>query len=243
MANLQERINSLFNKFNVNLKTEETSDIEVKLEAEAVLENGTVIYTDAAAFEDGADVFILNEEGEKMPLPDGEYTLEDGTALVIADGGKISSAVGGAGDAEGEGEGKSVAAPANAPKGGKKPVAAKPPVKKVRKSKQDKLAEDEEEVEEEIKEEEELEMDEAYIIDLINKVLDERMPKGEVVEEELAAEEAVTQLKAQLEELKSQAAAEGVKRVTPTAKAMPDVDLTSLSTEERIKALFNKYNS
>ena len=92
-------------------------------------------------------------------------------------------------------------------------------------------------------------MDDAYIIDLINRVLDERFP-AEIVEEELSAEDkAVTELKALLEaqteeltELKSQAASEGVKRVT-TTKATPQVDLTSLSTEDRVKALFTKYNS
>ena len=92
-------------------------------------------------------------------------------------------------------------------------------------------------------------MDDAYIIDLINRVLDERFP-AEIVEEELSAEDkAVTELKALLEAqteelttLKSQAASEGVKRVT-TTKATPQVDLSSLSTEDRVKALFNKYNS
>lgn len=217
--------------------------------AEATLENGTIIFTDAEGFEDGAEVYIVNEEGEKIPLPDGDYTLEDGTTLTISDSGKISKSEG-KGKAEGEGK----TADGNAPKtkqpaeAAPTPPAKKPPVKK---SKQDKLAEDEvieeeKKVEEEIKEEL---MDEAYIIDLINRVLDERFP-AEIVEEEMSAEDkAVTELKALLEAqteelttLKSQAASEGVKRVT-TTKATPQVDLTKLSTEDRVKALFNKYNS
>tara|TARA_R110000824_G_scaffold180531_1_gene360998 strand:- start:396 stop:1139 length:744 start_codon:yes stop_codon:yes gene_type:complete len=245
---LQNRINELFTKFNLSLSTVEKTE----LMAEATLENGTIIFTDAEGFEDGSEVYIVNEEGEKIPLPDGEYTLEDGRTLTIADSGKISKSEG-KGKAEGEGK----KAEGNAPKtkqpaeAAPTPPAKKTPAKK-RASKQDKLAiedeviEEEKEVEEEIKDEL---MDDAYIIDLINRVLDERFP-AEIVEEEMSAEEkAVTELKALLEaqteeltELKSQAASEGVKRVT-TTKATPQVDLSSLSTEDRVKALFNKYNS
>ena len=245
---LQNRINELFNKFNLSLSTVEKTE----LMAEATLENGTIIFTDAEGFEDGSEVYIVNEEGEKIPLPDGEYTLEDGRTLTIADSGKISKSEG-KGKAEGEGK----KAEGNAPKtkqpaeAAPTPPAKKTPAKK-RASKQDKLAiedeviEEEKEVEEEIKDEL---MDDAYIIDLINRVLDERFP-AEIVEEEMSAEEkAVTELKAllqaqteELTELKSQAASEGVKRVT-TTKATPQVDLSSLSTEDRVKALFNKYNS
>ena len=249
---LQNRINELFNKFNLSLSTVEKTE----LMAEATLENGTIIFTDSEGFEDGAEVYIVNEEGEKIPLPDGDYTLEDGRTLTIADSGKIAKSEG-KGEGKGEGEGKK--ADGNAPKtkapaeAAPTPPAKKPPAKRA-KSKQDKLAiedeviEEEKEVEEEIKEEEKL-MDDAYIIDLINRVLDERFPT-EIVEEEMSAEDkAVTELKALLEaqteeltELKSQAASEGVKRVT-TTKATPQVDLTSLSTEDRVKALFTKYNS
>ena len=245
---LQNRINELFNKFNLSLSTVEKTE----LMAEATLENGTIIFTDAEGFEDGAEVYIVNEEGEKIPLPDGDYTLEDGRTLTIADSGKISKSEG-KGESKAEGEGKK--ADGNAPKT-KAPAEAAPtpPAKKapVKKSKQNKLAiedeviEEEKDVEEEIKEEL---MDDAYIIDLINRVLDERFP-AEIVEEEMSAEDkAVTELKALLEAqteelttLKSQAASEGVKRVT-TTKATPQVDLSSLSTEDRVKALFNKYNS
>tara|TARA_R110000782_G_scaffold234716_4_gene320788 strand:+ start:183 stop:932 length:750 start_codon:yes stop_codon:yes gene_type:complete len=247
---LQNRINELFNKFNLSLETIQKS----KLMAEATLENGTVINTDAETFEEGALVYVLNEEGEKIPLPEGDYKMEDGSVLSIGDSGVISKK--GSGEGKGEGKGEGAKAEGNAPKtkqpaeAAPTPPAKKPPVKK---SKQDKLAEDEvieeeKKVEEEIKEEEKL-MDDAYIIDLINRVLDERFP-AEIVEEEMSAEDkAVTELKAllqaqteELTTLKSQAASEGVQRVS-TTKATPQVDLTSLSTEDRVKALFNKYNS
>jgi len=59
---------------------------EVKLE-QAKLDNGTVIETDA--FESGNEVFIVTED-EKVALPIGEYSLEDGKILVVAEEGLIS---------------------------------------------------------------------------------------------------------------------------------------------------------
>ena len=59
---------------------------EVKLE-QAKLDNGTVIEADA--FESGNEVFIVTED-EKVALPVGEYALEDGKLLVVAEEGIIS---------------------------------------------------------------------------------------------------------------------------------------------------------
>ena len=59
---------------------------EVKLE-QAKLDNGTVIEADA--FESGVEVFIVTED-EKVALPVGDYTLEDGKILVVAEEGIIS---------------------------------------------------------------------------------------------------------------------------------------------------------
>ncbi len=65
----------------------ELSEVEVKFE-EKKLENGTKI--EAEAFEKGKSVFIKSEDDEKLALPVGEYTLEDGTLLVVEEEGKIS---------------------------------------------------------------------------------------------------------------------------------------------------------
>ena len=59
---------------------------EVKLE-QAKLDNGTVIEADA--FESGNEVFIVTED-EKVALPVGEYALEDGKILVVAEEGIIA---------------------------------------------------------------------------------------------------------------------------------------------------------
>jgi hypothetical protein len=70
----------------------------VKL-AQATLENGTVL--EAEAFEAGNEVFIVTEE-ERIPLPVGEYTMEDGSMLYVAEEGVISEVKSAGAEAEEE---------------------------------------------------------------------------------------------------------------------------------------------
>jgi hypothetical protein len=71
---------------------EETTDIvdaiqeQVEL-ATAKLDNGTVL--EAEAFEEGQEVFIITED-EKVAVPVGEYQMEDGKILVVAEEGLIA---------------------------------------------------------------------------------------------------------------------------------------------------------
>jgi hypothetical protein len=60
---------------------------EVKL-AQAKLKNGTVIEAEQMA--EGQEVFIITED-EKVALPVGEYTLEDGQILTVKEEGIIAS--------------------------------------------------------------------------------------------------------------------------------------------------------
>lgn len=60
---------------------------EVKL-AQANLENGTIIEADE--FVAGKEVFIVTED-EKVALPVGDYTLEDGQVLIVEEEGIIAS--------------------------------------------------------------------------------------------------------------------------------------------------------
>ena len=59
---------------------------EVKLEQQS-LENGTVLEADS--FEADSEVFIVTED-ERVAVPVGEYQLEDGRILVVAEEGIIS---------------------------------------------------------------------------------------------------------------------------------------------------------
>ena len=77
-----ETLNKIANLLNVDLSAQE----EVKLE-QMRLENGTVI--EAEAFEAGEAVFIVTED-ERVALPIGEYELEGGMILVVAEEGVIA---------------------------------------------------------------------------------------------------------------------------------------------------------
>ena len=80
---LKERISDIFDKYSVELSVEENAEVKF---AVATLDSGQEIQTDAEAFAVGVAVFVVNDEGEQIPLPDGEYTLQDGSMLVVAEG-------------------------------------------------------------------------------------------------------------------------------------------------------------
>lgn len=79
--NIQERVAALFNKYSAMLAEEAPVSL-----ATAVLQGGQEIQTAAEEWAIGVDVFVVNDEGEQIPLPDGEYTLEDGTEFTVVDG-------------------------------------------------------------------------------------------------------------------------------------------------------------
>jgi len=60
--------------------------MEIALMAEANLKDGTLIGTDAEAWSVGVLAYVVAEDGDKMPLPTGEFELEDGRVMVIEDG-------------------------------------------------------------------------------------------------------------------------------------------------------------
>jgi hypothetical protein len=80
---LKERISEIFDKYSVQLEVEEKTEVKF---ATATLESGQEIQTEAESFAVGAAVFVVNDEGEQIPLPDGDYTLEDGSMLVVSEG-------------------------------------------------------------------------------------------------------------------------------------------------------------
>ena len=74
--------NKVLNKVRVLL------GLEVELES-MKLEDGVTVL-DAEAFEAGESVFVMTEDEQKIPLPVGEYTLEDGKILVVTEEGLIA---------------------------------------------------------------------------------------------------------------------------------------------------------
>jgi hypothetical protein len=62
--------------------------MEVKLETIKLIDGITIFEADA--FEMGKEVFVITEDEQKIPVPIGEYELEDGRILVVVEEGIIS---------------------------------------------------------------------------------------------------------------------------------------------------------
>jgi len=224
---ITERVQEVFNKFNVKLTVSEEPRTDM---AEAALENGTVIYTDAEAFAEGVEAYIINDEGEKIPLPPGDYTLADGRTVVVGEGGVVSSV-------------------AEAPE-------EEPATEEVEAS--------EEEVTEEVQAEEEpTYVTKAEVEEMIKAALEsiaaeddkEEMsavnpeaPKAEKVEEKVEEKAEETEaalelaaIKAELADLKKQAAEAGLKHKAPSVRHEP-LDLSKLTLTERVAALHNQFS-
>jgi hypothetical protein len=82
--NLREKVNALFAKHNVSLSAEEV--VEVKQMVEAILADGTSIYSDSDTWAPGVRVLSKDAEGNEVVVADGEYTTAEGVIVVVADG-------------------------------------------------------------------------------------------------------------------------------------------------------------
>lgn len=83
--NLREKVNALFAKHNVSLTAEETV-VDVKQMVEAILADGTSIYSDSDTWATGVRVLTKDADGNEVVVADGEYTTAEGVIVVVADG-------------------------------------------------------------------------------------------------------------------------------------------------------------
>jgi hypothetical protein len=88
---LMEKLNDLASKAGFKFESKEgkvelSKIAEVKLSAEAKLEDGTMIATTADAWGPGVDILVVDAEGKTTPAMDGEYKLETGETVVVVDG-------------------------------------------------------------------------------------------------------------------------------------------------------------
>jgi hypothetical protein len=101
MSNIKEQIKSVFSKYgidpsSVGIKFEEEAATEaiateVKFAVEGTLSDGTKIYSTADQWVVGVDIYTQDAEGNPVPVPAGEYLLEDGvTKVVVGEDGFIA---------------------------------------------------------------------------------------------------------------------------------------------------------
>lgn len=243
--NIQQRVQDILNKFDVNLTVTEEKSTEL---AEVTLENGTVVYTDDE-FVVGAEAYIINDEGERISVPAGDYELNDGRLLVIGEGGAIEEIKGAEEPAE-------------------EPVAEEAEADRVEQSADEpeateevsEEATEELEVEVELEDEEEEKMyvtrdeveemiraafealkeDDKEDMSDVNPEAPKEEPKAEEAPEADPVAEELAAVKAELSDMKDEAVPM-LKHATPTAQAEP-IDLSKLSLQERVAALHSKFS-
>ena len=83
---MKKEVIEAINTLKVFLGMEKQEEV-VKLAEQMKLDNGTIIEVDS--LEVGAAVAIVNED-ERIPLPAGEYKLEDGKILIVSEDGVLA---------------------------------------------------------------------------------------------------------------------------------------------------------
>jgi len=68
----------------------DTEEQEVKLAYEAKLVDGTIVVSEADELAEGVVLNILSEDGEQTPMPEGTYSLEDGTEFSTDENGVVT---------------------------------------------------------------------------------------------------------------------------------------------------------
>jgi len=70
-------------------QVQETPVVEVKFEQRKQAEGDVVFESDS--FAPGDAVFVLTEDGERIPAPEGHYAMEDGNVMMVNDQGVIEA--------------------------------------------------------------------------------------------------------------------------------------------------------
>ena len=103
MSDIKNQIKAVFAKYNIEpsalgIKFEdetaapaEAAATEVKFAVEGTLADGTKIYSTANEWTVGVDIFTQDADGNPVPVPAGDYILEDGiTKVTVGEDGKIA---------------------------------------------------------------------------------------------------------------------------------------------------------
>lgn len=89
---IQELINKfapMLEKHGVKLSAaEETAKIEMAVEG--ALADGTAIFSPASEWTEGVEIYVMDADGNQIPLADGEYSLDNGKIIVVSEG-KVAS--------------------------------------------------------------------------------------------------------------------------------------------------------
>ena len=86
----QAKTNSLLEKILLAFTPDKPKqEEEIKLGSVMLLEGGVKIEFDGEVLENGIAIWVMAEDGTKVPVPVGEHPLEDGTLLVVTEEGIV----------------------------------------------------------------------------------------------------------------------------------------------------------
>jgi hypothetical protein len=100
---IKSKIQAILKKHNVKLSVMEDEEEKVEMVAQGTLPDGTIVATPADAFDVGAELFVVDADGNPSPAPDGTHTVTSGdvTYSVTTEGGVITeSSIAGDDEAE-----------------------------------------------------------------------------------------------------------------------------------------------
>ena len=215
--------NKVLNKVRVLL------GLEVELESMKLEDGVTVI--DAEAFEAGESVFIMTEDEQKIPLPVGEYKLEDGKMLIVAEEGIISEMKEGEEEPKEEEEAPEVEEEVEAEAEAPISEEAKPVKKTVESIVKETFFS---EIEALVNENKELKSQ----VELLSRTEE---VKEEVVAEEVAQEEVKEEVKEEVQ-LSEEVATEPIAHNPEAPKREGGFKYASKSQNSKLNAIFAKYN-
>ena len=196
---------SIIQKIFAALNADEKQAVKTEL-AQAELKEGTMIEADS--FEEGQAVFIITEDGEKIPMPEGTYELEDGRKVEVNDSSMIVSIGTGEEKAEGEAE-----------------------VEQEAKEEMSEEGEGEAPKEEELKEEEKEEMTDMdklkeelrqYVREVVMEAMQEKQGKEEMSSEETTPEASAEETEEKAEKPEEVAVEASAQKVTAKIKVKPE---------------------
>ena len=217
------------------LKFSKKKTYKIEMYAEAILDDARVIATDSEAFDIGAEVYVINDEGAVESLAEGIYTLQDGSKIRIDSESKVA------------GESEEV-------------IEEEVIEEELKKEEMEEVVEKEEVVEavtadpvieevavkindatpDEVTEEISIEVAKIVVDHLATKVEEE----VETTEVELSKDvisdltTRIDDLENKLQEFEAQPSSEGLK-VSPSTKPV-EINLSKLSTKERVAYYINK---
>tara|TARA_Y100000401_G_scaffold57018_1_gene45126 strand:+ start:11163 stop:11855 length:693 start_codon:yes stop_codon:yes gene_type:complete len=228
-------MNKTLEKIKTLLSVDNKESKEVKMYAEAILEDGRVVATEDEKMAVGSEIYVISDDGEASPLGEGTYTLQDGGKITIDTDSKITDLGADEEQKKEEYEEKEEMeeheSPAEKADWAKSYEELKDRVEELEK----RVFGDDKDVDVEMSEEVEESKEE---VEEVEEVEDEKLEMSKDMVNSLVEE--VEHLKAKLVEFEKEPGAKGFKHNPESTSKKEIVNMSKLSTQERVAYFMNR---